>query len=63
MDGSDKMRLQPLYNFFKSRKNNTCGFQGDKTALPQSFLDMEMTQFMAMIRNLAADHNGHINYR
>ena len=24
---------------------------------------MEMTQFMALIRNLAADNNGYINYR
>ena len=63
IDGGDMMRLQPLYNFFKSRKNNANSFQGDSTALPQSFLDMEMTQFMALIRNLAADTKGYIDYR
>ena len=57
------MRLQPIYNFFKSRKNNTSSFHSDTTAVPQSFIQMEMTQFMALIRNLDPNCTGSINYR
>ena len=57
------MKLQPIYNFFKSRKNNTIGFHGDNSAVPQSFCSMEMNQFMAVIRNLDSGCQGSINYR
>ena len=57
------MRLQPIYNFFKSRKNNTSSFHSDTTAVPQSFIQMEMTQFMALIRNLDPNCTGSVNYR
>ena len=63
IDDQDSMKLQPIYNFFKSRKNSTLTFNSDTTAIPHSFAEMPTTQFMAMIRNLDTDCTGTINYR
>mmetsp|Transcript_6313 Transcript_6313/g.8432 ORF Transcript_6313/g.8432 Transcript_6313/m.8432 type:complete len:167 (+) Transcript_6313:2140-2640(+) len=34
LEDEDRMRLQPIYHFFKSRKNNSISFGGDNSAIP-----------------------------
>jgi len=59
----DFIRAQALYSYLKSRKNNSFSFQGQATTLPQFMMQLEMNQFMTLIRNLDPNCTGFINYR
>lgn len=43
--------------------NNSRGFMGQRSTLPDTLLKMDMDSFMSMIRNLDPDSTGFINIR
>lgn len=58
----NKMRVQALYQLWKSRLNSSIRFKGGAT-LPQIINEMEMEKFMALNRNLDPGCSGFVNYR
>ena len=59
----DSIRVQSLFQLLKSRMNNSRGFMGQRSTLPDLLLAMDMDCFMSMIRNLDPESTGFINYR
>jgi len=63
VDGGSKVRVQFLYQFFKSRKNASIGFSAFRSAFPKVWEDMSLDCFMALIRNLDPQSTGFICWR
>lgn len=64
ISGTDsKVRVQFLYQFLKSRVNNSQSFHGFHSTLPEEWHTMSMDSFMALIRNLDPQSTGWIDWR
>ena len=57
------LRVQFLYQYFKSRVNNSESYQSFTSTLPEVWNTMGMDNFMAMIRNLDPESTGWIDIR
>ena len=55
------LRVQFLYQYFKSRVNNSESYQSFSSTLPEVWNTMGMDNFMAMIRNLDPKSTGWID--
>ena len=55
------LRVQFLYQYFKSRVNNSASYQSFSSTLPEVWNTMGMDNFMAMIRNLDPESSGWID--
>lgn len=56
-----KIDVDFLYNFLKSRQNNSMRFHGTNTTIPMSLQEKSPSQFMQMIRNLDPESTGHVD--
>jgi hypothetical protein len=63
VDNGSKVRVQFLYQFFKSRKNASIGFYAFRSAFPRLWEEMSLDYFMALIRNLDPQSTGFICWR
>lgn len=57
------LRVQFLYQFFKSRLYSSLFYGGDKTTLPEVLNQLKMESYMALVRNLDPHSTGFIDWR